>query len=169
MHFSGLDMRLHPERAILSYQAGFPIHMQTNMTISCGIHGVQRRFNQGIHKEESGIGAGIGAGFRYYTGDYKTGVHIGLKTDVYYMHYSWYGFQNQSGKTNLVQFIPMAELGYLIPVKGNRYQLGLALLQGKEFFAGQNDDNILSNYVSLFQIEYIKIIPGYYHSRRPDR
>ncbi len=90
----------------------------------------------GEHENEWGGGPGISFSYRHYKGENYTGWFYGAMLDLYYNHVKFEDNKNTPqeirGSHDVFVIQPLAEIGYMIPLKNKPYRFGPYLSFGWE-------------------------------------
>jgi len=98
------------------------------------------RGDNGEHADEEGGGPGVGAGWRHYLGEFRSGWHFGIRTDVWFMTIDWTD-PNDSGRTKVTVLQPTAQGGYTFLI-GKDWILDLTASLGAEINVKESGDPV---------------------------
>ena len=122
-----------------AYPAGFIGNVQLSrlfsskqfFTFHTGFNVTNRR-DWGEHDDETGNGAGIGLSWRYYLKEAPAGLHLGLRSDLWFLSIDWQQNTGTSGVTDITVLQPTAQIGYTYAPPQSRWILDATVSLGAE-------------------------------------
>lgn len=125
----------YPAGLIMSGQLGLAVAPATRVLLIAGYNTTDRR-DWGTQDDETGSGPGFGLAARRYFGADDTGVHLGLRADLWFLDIDW---QREApvgpvvfGTTAVVVLQPTGQIGYTWGFAENRWCLDLTVALGVE-------------------------------------
>lgn len=109
--------RLFSPKQVITFHAGF---------------NVTNRRDWGEHDDETGEGAGVGLSWRYYPKEAPAGLHVGVRSDLWFLGINWQQNSGTSGTTDVTVLQPTAQLGYTYAPPQSRWILDATVSLGAE-------------------------------------
>lgn len=131
-HAAGVTVQAYPAGLIFAVRASFPIQTRSTLTAHAAYNVTDRR-DFGEHDNEEGDGPGFGLAFRRYLGARYDGLHLGVRTDLWFMEIDWEDdTPRRMGMTDIVVLQPTAQAGYTRTVAHGRFVLEATVSLGAE-------------------------------------
>ncbi len=128
---SGIEFQLYPTGYIGTARLTYPMLEKLTITFHVGFNVTDRR-DLGEHDEETGSGIGVGAALRYFFKGEGSGLHAGVRSDLWFMDMTWQENSGLFGLTDIVIFQPTAQLGYTIVPKNSQLLFDATIAFGME-------------------------------------
>lgn len=101
-----------------------------------GYNATDRR-DWGEHFNEEGGGPGGGLAWRHYLRDGRSGLHFGVRADLWFLEIDWHDGpppapRSEGGSTDVVVFQPTAQGGYTLPLGEGGFQIEGTVALGAE-------------------------------------
>ncbi len=113
----GFEAQVYPSGGIFTARGAIRLS-DNDMLLGYVGYNLAERGSNGKHANEEGGGPGVGAAWRHYFGDYRSGWHLGIRTDVWFLGIDWTD-PNDSGRTDIVILQPTAQGGYTFLMGGD--------------------------------------------------
>lgn len=135
----GFEFQVYPSGGVFTARGSFTLDDNDVLFGYLGYNLAERGSN-GEHAKEEGGGPGIGASLRHYFGEYRSGWHLGVRTDVWFMDIDWTD-PNDSGRTDIVVLQPTAQGGYTF-LLGNDWVIDATASFGAEINVKETGDPV---------------------------
>jgi len=107
---AGFELQVYPSGGIFTARGSIQLDDNDALFGYLG-YNLAERGDNGEHLQEDGGGPGVGLSWRHYLGEDRTGLHFGIRTDVWFLDIDWTD-ANDAGRTGIVVFQPTAQGGY---------------------------------------------------------
>lgn len=107
---AGVELRGYPAGLIAAAHSLQPLGERDAWHVSAGVNLTDRR-DWGEHDDESGVGSGLGAGWRRYATSARDGLFWGARFDVFALEIDWEEDDGREGTTDVLVFMPTVEAG----------------------------------------------------------
>lgn len=135
----GFEAQLYPSGGIFSARGSIRLGDHDVLQGYAG-YNLAIRGDNGEHADEEGGGPGIGAGWRHYLGEFRSGFHFGVRTDVWFMSIDWTDSTTR-GRTTVTVLQPTAQGGYTFLI-GKDWILDLTASLGTEINIKETGDPV---------------------------
>ena len=129
-----LEVQGYPAGVITTVAGHVPLSAHEVLSLRAGYNATDRR-DFGEHDDEDGGGPGLGAGYRRYFGERRTGWLLGGRVDLWFLEIDWEDDADPGpadrGSSDVVVLQPTLEGGYAFRL-GERARLDLTLALGAE-------------------------------------
>ena len=107
---AGFEAQVYPSGGIFTARGSIQLDDDDALFGYLG-YNLAERGDNGKHAREEGRGPGIGASWRHYLGENRTGWHFGVRTDLWVLDIDWTD-PNDSGRTSIFVLQPTSQGGY---------------------------------------------------------
>ncbi len=135
----GFEAQLYPSGAIFAARGSIRLG-DSDVLLGYAGYNLAERGDNGKHANEEGGGPGVGAAWRHYFGEYRSGWHFGIRTDVWFMDIDWTD-PNDSGRTQITVLQPTAQSGYTFLI-GTDWVLDVTASLGAEINVKETGDPV---------------------------
>ena len=135
----GFEAQLYPSGAIFAARGSIRLG-DSDMLLGYAGYNLAERGDNGEHANEEGGGPGVGAAWRHYLGEYRSGWHFGVRADVWFMHIDWTD-PNARGQTTITVLQPTAQGGYTFHM-GEDWILDVTASLGAEINVKETGDPV---------------------------
>jgi len=106
----GFEAQVYPSGGIFTARGALRLS-DSDMLLGYVGYNLAERGSNGEHANEEGGGPGVGVAWRHYFGEFRSGWHLGIRTDLWFMDIDWTD-PNDSGRTGITVLQPTAQGGY---------------------------------------------------------
>ena len=125
----GFEAQVYPSGGIFTARGALRLS-DSDMLLGYIGYNLAERGSSGEHANEEGGGPGIGVAWRHYLGEYRSGWHFGVRTDLWFLDIDWTD-PNARGRTSITVLQPTAQGGYTF-LMGSDWILDLTASLGAE-------------------------------------
>ncbi len=135
-HYLGISCQVYPAGIIASMHTEFFRNMHSSIYLRLGGNFANRKAWSNYNETEKGNGFGVSGAYRRHIFLKKGNIFLGINCDLWNM---WIHWKNDIGKSTLswgttytLVVQPWLELGYFVPIKKSKFQIGLTTGFGRE-------------------------------------